>query len=146
MHQPTASSVLNAVLAEPHTFEGPYDVYSEFDLARHLERYPAYLEVVISPEGEVEYAVPSHQEKLIAIACNKLNITRQELADRCPPEYYCDFITWLSDITGYLSVWYDGVIGTNVTEAQNAVMHRLKESGAYQGEWYGVSTAGSETT
>lgn len=34
------------------------------------------------------------KEKLIALACQKRGVTRQELNDLCPREYYYDFLTW----------------------------------------------------
>ena len=44
-----------------------YDIYCAFDLEKHKQTYVQYLEVVILEDGTVEYAVPSHQEKLIEI-------------------------------------------------------------------------------
>ena len=40
-----------------------YDLYSKFDLEKHVRKYIHYTEVIIRPNGTVEYAVPSHQEK-----------------------------------------------------------------------------------
>ena len=67
-----------------------YDIYCAFDLEKHKQTYVQYLEVVILEDGTVEYAVPSHQEKLIALACQKKGVSRQELNDLCPREYYYD--------------------------------------------------------
>lgn len=58
-----------------------YDIYCAFDLEKHKQTYVQYLEVVILEDGTVEYAVPSHQEKLIALACQKKGVSRQELND-----------------------------------------------------------------
>ena len=44
-----------------------YDLHSPFDLQQHKNTFINYLEVVIRPSGLVEYAVPSHQEKLLRI-------------------------------------------------------------------------------
>jgi hypothetical protein len=88
-----------------------YSVYSKFNLDKHKETFINYLEVVIMEDGTVEYAVPSHQEKLIRIAQDKFNCTRQELFDMCPPEYYFDVVTWLCQQTGCVSVWNNGYIG-----------------------------------
>lgn len=82
-----------------------YDLYSEFDVEEHMKKYVNYLEVIILPTGRIEYAVPSHQEKLIKIAMEKYHISRDELMRRCPQEYYCDFMEWLQQITGCVSVW-----------------------------------------
>lgn len=70
-----------------------YDIYSDFDLEQHKKKYVDYLEVLILEDGTVVYAVPSHQEKAIAVACAKLGVCRKELMDMCPPEYYADFMT-----------------------------------------------------
>ena len=72
-----------------------YDVYSEFDLQQHKEHFVNDLEVMIDSDGAVHYAVPSHQEYAIAEACRKLGVTRQELSDMTPKEYYFDWLTWL---------------------------------------------------
>lgn len=72
-----------------------YAVYSNFDAEQRKKTFIHYLEVVIDENGNIMYAVPSHQEKLISLACEKLNVTRGELNAMCPQEYYCDFTTWL---------------------------------------------------
>lgn len=113
-----------------------YDLYSPFDIKQHVKHYYHYLEVVISPEGIVEYAVPSHQEKLISIAMDKLKINRDELSQMCPPEYYFNFLTWLCNITGYISVWTDGYIKSEyggISDSQLSALESLKEYGAYEG-------------
>lgn len=53
-----------------------YNVYSKFDIQSHKKTYINYLEVLILEDGAVEYAVPSHQEKVLEIACKKLNKTK----------------------------------------------------------------------
>ena len=40
---------------------GKYTVYSKFDIDKHSEHFLNYLEVIIDSEGEINYAVPSHQ-------------------------------------------------------------------------------------
>lgn len=56
-----------------------YTVYSDFDIDQHKKTFIHYLEVVIDENGKIMYAVPSHQEKIISLACEKLNVTREEL-------------------------------------------------------------------
>ena len=111
-----------------------YDVYSEFDLEKHKATYTNYLEVLIDESGEVMYAVPSHQEKAIQIACEKLEISREELKQMCPRKYWCDFMKWLCLITGVVAVWNDTcVCGNHATKAQAATLRRLKLAGVYKG-------------
>ena len=111
-----------------------YDLYCEFDLEKHKQTYTRYLEVVILEDGTVEYAVPSHQEKLIAFACQKHGVTRNELNAMCPREYYFDFLTWLCMQTGAVAVWNNGCCyGSDINKEQIGTLRRLKMSGVYEG-------------
>ena len=111
-----------------------YDLYSKFDAYEHLKHYPHYLEVGIDPQGEVHYAIPSHQEQLIRECCKKLNCTRAHLESICPPEYYFDYVTWLQSICGWVSVWTQYVKFGSLTQAQIETLRFLKNCGAYEGE------------
>lgn len=53
-------------------------LHSPFDIKVHKQTFINYLEVVISPEGVVEYAVPSHVEKLLQIFMSKYSFTDRE--------------------------------------------------------------------
>lgn len=108
------------VLAEP------------FNAEIHKKTFINYLEVIILESGEIIYAVPSHQEKMIALACQKLNMTRDELNDHCPIEYYADFMTWLIQLTGAVSVWNDMKMGTPNEQQLQSLIH-LKNEGLYRG-------------
>lgn len=114
-----------------------YSVYSPFDIKKHKETYINYLEVLILEDGTIEYAVPSHQEKALEIACKKLNKTKQEIEDMCPREYYCDFLTWLLGITGSISVWGTSaeyfIVYKTINKKQIATLKRLKKHGLYKG-------------
>lgn len=110
-----------------------YSVYSKFDLEKHKARYINYLEVVVLPDGSVEYAVPSHQEKMIDLACRKLKVSRQELSDMCPREYYFDFLLWLSMMSGGMAVWTYRCFCAEPTKAQIATIRRMKIAGVYKG-------------
>lgn len=82
-----------------------YDLNSKFDIEQHKKTFVNYLEVVIYPDGLIEYATPSHQEKLINICCKQLNVTRDKLNKMCPQSYYADFMVWLCNLSGCISVW-----------------------------------------
>lgn len=102
-----------------------YDLYSKFDIKQHEAHYTNYLEVVVLPDGSVEYAVPSHQEKLIAIGMRQQRLSRLEYEERCPREYWLDYMRWLLDDTGCIAVWSQGYSSCkNPTTAQ---INRLKE-------------------
>ena len=105
----------------------------KFNLETHKEAFVNYLEVVILEDGTVEYAVPSHQEKLVKIATKKLGVTKQKLYDMCPPEHYFDVCRWLCEITSCVSVWNEYHIGTP-NEVQQWVLQNLKYHGLYRGE------------
>lgn len=45
------------------------------------------MEVMISPDGEISYAVPSHQEFLIRKAMDANGWSRDKLMDACPPKF-----------------------------------------------------------
>lgn len=49
-----------------------YGIHSKFDIQKHKATFTGYMEVIIDENGTVMYAVPSHQEKAIALAEAKL--------------------------------------------------------------------------
>lgn len=110
-----------------------YSVYSNFDVEMHKKTFINYLEVVLLEDGTIEYAVPSHQEKLINLACKKQQISREDLYDKCPREYYADFMTWLSMESGAIPVWEKFYSG-ELNEKQRTSLEMLKQSGLYKGE------------
>lgn len=112
----------------------PYTVYSDFDIEQHKKTFIHYLEVVIDENGKIMYTVPSHQEKQIALVCEKLNVTREELNAMCPQEYYFDFMTWLCKMSGDCAVWEKFIQADKLTEQQIKALQMLKENGLYLGE------------
>ena len=112
----------------------PYDCnYSDFDLVQHKVTYPHYLEVIITPEGRVEYAHPSHQEKLLSKLCEKLGVSRKVAIDSCPPDRYLEVMEWLVEQTGCIPVWTQSYIGpANAT--QKRTLLQLKVAGVYEGK------------
>lgn len=111
-----------------------YDLRSEFDIEQHKKTFIHYLEVVIDENGKIMYAVPSHQEKLITLACEKLNVTREELNAMCPQEYYFDFMDWFCKMSGACAVWENFIQCDNLTERQMRALQMLKDNGLYLGE------------
>lgn len=114
--------------------EEKYDLYSEFDIEKHKKTFQHYLEVIIDPDGKVMYAVPSHQYKLMDIACRKFDVDRKGLDNMCPHEYWCDFMRWLCNITGCIAVWEHGIEHDGVNHSQVAMLRRLKMAGLYLGK------------
>ncbi len=137
-------------LAEDRTMKKNVDttaiLHGKFSIRTHKEIFTNYLEVVISPEGVVEYAVPSHQLKLMNILINQTGCTREELEYSVPKEFYFDMIGWLTMESGYIAVWNDHFEGTP-TPAQSKMLKRLAANGLYHGTcfrkqttWYCVVT------
>lgn len=104
-----------------------------FDINIHKQTFINYLEVVIDENGTVMYAVPSHQEKLIQLACKKLNVSRDELMNLCPPEYYFNFMEWLCQVSRCISVWNKFYIGT-LNVKQKEMLKKLAEESLYKGK------------
>lgn len=111
-----------------------YTAYSDFNIEQHKKTFIHYLEVVIDENGKIMYAAPSHQEKLIAIACKKLSVTREELNSMCPQEYYFYFMTWLCKMSGACAVWEKFIECDKLTGQQIRALQILKENGLYLGE------------
>ena len=110
-----------------------YDVYSQFDLEQHKQTFIDYLEVLIDEDGTIMYAVASHQQKGIALACARLNVSREQLDALCPREYCCDFMRWLCMIAKVVFVWNDDCVAVNPTIKQIGALRRLKMAGVYHG-------------
>lgn len=110
-----------------------YSVYSEFDLEKHKKTFKNYLEIIIETDGTISYAVPSHIEKACAIACKTLNVSRAELEDLCPPEYYMAWMEWVLKQSGAIAVWQNGFCGPTPNKKQQAALRRLRISGVYTG-------------
>lgn len=104
-----------------------------FNIEVHKKTFINYLEVIIDEHGSVQYAVPSHQEKLIQLACKKRNVSRDELMDLCPPEYYFNFMEWLCQVSQCVSVWNDFYIG-NLNDKQRETLKKLSEEKLYKGK------------
>lgn len=49
-------------------------LHSPFSITVHKRTFTNYLEVVITSDGTIMYAVPSHQEMLIYLACKKCKL------------------------------------------------------------------------
>lgn len=111
-------------------------LHSPFDIKVHKLTFINYLEVVISPEGVVEYAVPSHSEKLLQVYMEKnavvdRGVALNNLSKLCG---LFSYIEALSKVTGYISVWNDCYItGCKPTQQQLNKLKTLKLNGLYRG-------------
>lgn len=105
-------------------------LHNPFNIRIHKKTFINYLEVVILEDGTIEYAIPSHQEKLIAIIMKKYNMTKEEIIN--DPESYCEYMEYLHKKSGAISVWNDFYLG-NANEKQINSLKKLKEEGLYKG-------------
>lgn len=68
------------------------------------------------------------------IACQKKGVSRQELNDLCPREYYYDFLTWLCMQANAVAVWNnDCCYGLSINRKQIGTLRKLKMAGVYGG-------------
>jgi hypothetical protein len=104
-----------------------------FDIETHKKTFTNYLEVIVLEDGTIVYAVPSHQMKLMELACERLRITKEELADRCPPEMYGDYNAWLCKISRSVALYNVGMTGV-ANQKQKEVIQELKDNGLYSGK------------
>ena len=107
-------------------------LHKPFDIETHKQVFTNYLEVIIDENGVVHYAVPSHQEWLIEKALEKLGINREDLYDECPDEYCLDIMSWMTEVTGCISVWDDMYIGKPNNRQVDTLM-KLYNNKLYRG-------------
>lgn len=70
-------------------FDSTRNVMSKpFDINVHKQTFTHYLEIVLDPDGNIFYAVPSHNEWIISYLCGKDNQTYDELMSTIPREYW----------------------------------------------------------
>ena len=105
---------------------------SPFDIEIHKAHFKNYLEVVILEDGTVEYAVPTHQEKLILLGMEKTGLSRYEFYNSCPREYWLDITAWLSKVTGAIAVW-DFKFEGWANPIQIEKLEELRAAGLYRG-------------
>lgn len=103
-----------------------------FNLEIHKKEFINYLEVIIDADGTIMYAVPSHQEKLISLACNTLKITKDELFKQCPVEYYFDVMPWLCQVSDCVALWTSRMEG-KANKKQQETIEKLIEEDLYLG-------------
>ena len=107
-------------------------LHSKFDIEIHKRTFIDYLEVIILENGTIEYAIPSHQEKLIQIICDKENKSREEVINDSSDHVF-DFSEWLCKTSGCISVWNDFYHGSP-NKIQLEVLYKLKDAKLYKGE------------
>lgn len=87
-------------------------LHSDFDLQTHVKTFVYYCEVIMWPDGKVEYAIPSHVEKLIAVYADKKGMTVSETKDMLRKETCYPYYRRIMDELSIMFVWYDSVFST----------------------------------
>ena len=84
-----------------------------------------YCEVIIYPDGDLEYAVPSHVEALVRIAGESRDSIDNKMPITSSP------IKWLVSYTGCVAVWFNFyIVPEEYTEKQKTTIRKLIDSGA----------------
>lgn len=99
--------------------------YSEFDIDLHAEIYINYLEVIITDDGVIHYAHPSHQMFLEKLYKDKFS------EDQFLREYNCeeawrDYMGWLLKSTHAIAVWQTFYMGV-ANDKQIDSLKKLQE-------------------
>lgn len=94
-----------------------------FDPATHKETFVDYFEAVVRPDGLVEYAVPSHQEKLMAI----YRESGGDPLDDCPTVLQWDYLDWLMVETGCVCLWSHAFRGEPNARQRQAIRRLCAE-------------------
>jgi hypothetical protein len=121
-------------------------LHGPFDIETHKQTFVSYLEVVISPEGVVEYATPSHTEKMIEIFAKQkgfddIDKAREYVWDVTVKNGMCSAVEYLSGVTGYIVVWFDHYYASDPpTKAQLDKLWELFKNGVYAGPTHDIVT------
>lgn len=75
-----------------HIKTNEYGLHSTFDIEKHKQTFIDYFEVILTIDGTVQYAVPSHQEKLIEIGKEKFGKSREDFIAMFPIEMQYDYM------------------------------------------------------
>lgn len=102
-------------------------------VAQHTHKN--YCEIVIAPNGDIEYAVPSHLYKLMALTGK----SKQELCDMIPRR--AAPLDWLVEYLGYGVAWYETfLLPWNYTDDQLLTIKILMLNGIIRPHIIGAVT------
>lgn len=112
-------------------FYQPFDIKTHKENAHFLDGF----EVMISPDGIIEYAMPSHQEFLIKKGMERTGLSKEDFENQCPKEYYGNYMEWLiKQSGGYIPVWETMYLSyKSLTTSQRNALKKLKINGLYKG-------------
>ena len=85
-----------------------YNLYSTFDIDQHKATFIDYLEVIITNDGVIHYAVPSHQQYVSNIIKKEHLLNEEEFCAVMPMTAFHEFLLAYS---GAVMVWSHGYTG-----------------------------------
>lgn len=95
----------------------------------------AYCEIVISPFGDIEYAIPGHVYKLIDIAKESQDELNKIMPNRAAP------LNWLCEHTKYAVCWYNYfILPKDYTNIQVSIIKTLSDAGIMSNDINGIIT------
>ena len=97
-----------------------------FNIDRHKSQFVNYCEVVIYPDGKVEYAVPSHIEKMYEVYVKNHKIAKEKAKEM----FYNNpnFFDILLEDTGLVLVWFEQIIYKKITNTQKIIIDLLQNT------------------
>lgn len=99
-----------------------------FDIETHSKYFINYCEVIIWPDGKIEYCVPSHNEKLIQVYAQQHGLSRDDAVQELQVRYGIDAIYEIMKETGIIEIWDDYLHNeTRLTDAQIKAVNELIE-------------------
>lgn len=99
-------------------------LYKPFDVKIHKEIFTNYLEVIINEDGSIEYAVPSHAEKVYQKYIEKYKVTREEIYRKF------DFPYDVATAMKIVLVWSNRIVCEfKSNEAQERTLDMLRKEG-----------------
>lgn len=111
------------------TYKNPFD-FPINDLDKYMKGQYDGFEALLDADGVFYEAPNGHTEGLIQMAAKKLNMDRNELYNTCPPEYYCDMISWGIEISkGVIPVWSTFYQGNPTIQQKKALIQLEKKLG-----------------
>ncbi len=78
-------------------------LHSKFDVETHSKNFINYCEVIVLSDGSVEYAVPSHERKVIEIFKREFKLSDENF-NNFPEELSVDYICKKCHL---IMLWYD---------------------------------------
>ena len=102
-------------------------------IAQH--KHKNYCEIVISPDGDIEYAIPSHLYKLIDLSKESKDELNKIMPNCAAP------LNWLCEHTKYAVCWYNYfILPKDYTNIQVSIIKTLSNTGIMSNDINGIIT------